>query len=248
MIFKHNQARTTHTTDGTNDYYVGINGVNGFSITDFQGLSACTIHMLINFPAIVNSATAQKILLEASDDARTNLWAAQLGAFTGLTTLEYIGVSRLLAGNNRALTIRDGGSISAGWHLVTFSSSAANTSVTIDGVTQSPTAFNGTITNFTAGFTATRLAFMAATSGAAPYGAEWRELSIYSDAWLSSAITDLHNYYLMNGNLTLGTSRRSVLDFLPKRPTLVEHYSGLVSGSTLKASLKSSHDLTLTNF
>jgi hypothetical protein len=244
----HNQERYTHTTDGTNDYYLGIDGTNGFSITEFQGRAEGTFHILINVPATINSALAQKIVLEFSDAARTNLWNNDFGAFSGLTTLEYMGLVRVLAGATRALCLRDGGSISTGWHLITFSTSAANSSVAIDGVVPTVQAFNGNINTITSSFTATRLALMAATNGAAPYGCEWREAAFFIDAWTAQECLDLYNYYTKNGVVSLANTRRSIVHFGPHKQYLVDVYKGNVSGSDLLAHKNTAHDLTLTNF
>jgi hypothetical protein len=253
MVKTHTSFRSytySHTPDGSNDYYLGTNGVSGFSITDFQGLTNITINILINFPLAISSATAQKIVIEIANSARTGLWIGNLGAFTSLLSNEYVGISSLVGGVAKASganTVAE--TITAGWHMLTFATSGSTSSVSIDS---SPPAIDiggtGAVTTVSTGFTANKLSLMAATNGAAPYGCTWRELSIYSNAWLTADVQNLYRYYTKNQSISLANSKRSAARFAPYRSNLIDLYRANVVSTSLKAFKSSTHDLTLTNF
>jgi hypothetical protein len=252
MIRTHTSFRSykyTHTTDGVNDHYLGTDAVSGFAIADFAGKTNITVNILINFPALVNEFSAQKRLLEIANSARTGLWTGDIGAFTATLTNEYIGVASLVGGVSKGTGVKDGGNISAGWHMVTFTTSATGSSVLIDGVKPTNTVGStGDTTAVSTGFTANKFALMASAAGGVPYACEWRECSVYSDAWLTSEILALYKYYTRNGNVTLGNSKRSAARYFPKLSTLIDLYKGNVSGSALKAHKSATHDLVLTGF
>lgn len=243
----------SQTTDGTNDYYSGINGTNGFSITPFANLSGLTFSIIITLPAQIDSTSTQKRLFEVADSTRTNLLAIDLGAFSGTLTNEYIGAS-LVTG-----TTKSGGrlsaveSISAGTHLVMVSvGGGSNVIISIDGSERNATANAfGVPATATSTFTANRVGLMASASGSVPTGATWREAMVINESWPIANHLGLYNYYTRNGNVPIANSDRSAWRYLvtpTSRAKIAALWKGDESGTDLLDSVTTGSDLTKTNF
>lgn len=246
----HHVERYEHTCDGVNDYYSGINGTNGFVITAFQGVTNVVINVLMEFPSSIEAADAVTRLFEISNSGRTSLVGPSFGNATGLFADEYITSFSSIAGLIRGAGVTDGGgSISAGWHMITV---VNNTGVRIyvDGVPKATyTAFpSGDGAVFTNGWTPDRLALFATTVGGVPQGASWREYAIIGTTFNDTDILNLYNFYTVQGNITVENSRRSITKFIKYVPLLIEVWRGNVSGSDLLGTKNAAHDLTLTNF
>lgn len=246
----HHVERYEHTCDGVNDYYSGINGTNGFVITAFQGITNGIINVLMEFPSSIEAADAVTRLFEISNSARTSLTGPSFGAATGLVADEYLTTFTNIAGLIRGAGVTDGGgSVSAGWHMVTF---VHNTGVRvyIDGVPKATySAFpSGDGAVFSNGFTPDRLALFATTAGGVPQGASWREFAIIGTTFNDTDILNLYRFYTVQGNITLENSRRSITKFIKYVPLLIEVWRANVSGSDLLALKNTAHDLTLVNF
>lgn len=243
----------TQTTDGTNDYYVGIDGTNSFSITPFAGLADITFNILINFPSQVDSTDAQARLLEIANSARTSLFGVDVGAYSGLLTNEYIGLFTNIAGAVKTSGVVTATSISAGWHMITVSMAATAIVLCVDGVLRSVTAGStGAPVNITSGFTANRLSLMATTAGGVPYGCTWREAMLLNTGWAEANALIMYNYYTRDGNVPLGNSNRSAWRYMvtpAARAQILELWKGNESGTDLLPSKNaSSGKLTKTNF
>jgi hypothetical protein len=252
QFWRHHNIVYTQTTDGTNDYYVGIDGTNGFSITPFQGVSNMTFNVLINFPSIINAASSVKRIVEISDAARTNIFGIDLGNFTGGLTNEYIGVFTSIGGVVRASGVTDGGSISAGWHMISVRVNPSAVVITIDGVNKTITD-NGTgrPVTISTGYTATRLALMGTTAGGVPFGCTWREAVFMNSGFTSAQMADMYNYYTDDVNTAIVESNRSLWKYFGapgSRSQILGFYQGNESGSDLLDRVNTARDLTKTNF
>lgn len=244
--------RYLQTTDGTNDYYVGINGTNGFVITPFQGHTSFTFSILINFGSVIDSATTVKRILEIANSARTAIYGNDLGAFTSTLTSEYIGLFTLISGVTRARGVTSATSIAAGWHHIVLAVSGVAPKIIIDGVEITSTnGTGGAPVNATAGFTANQVSLMGTTAGGAPFGCTWREAALLNTAFVQANALDLYQYYTRNGNVSLANSRRSIWRYLGTttgRSQIIELYKGNESGTDLLASKAAASDLTKTGF
>lgn len=242
----------TQTTDGTNDYYVGINGTNGFSITPFSSIDTMTFSILINFTSTVNSSTSGARILEISDSTRTNLFGIDIGNFTGGITNEYLGVFTLIGGITRASGVADGGSISAGWHHIGVRVNPSSVVIAVDGVGKTLTNnVGGRPLTITTGYTANRISLMATTAGGVPLGCTWREALCMSGSLDATQMDDLLNFYTRDKNVPLGFSDRSVWRYLGTptgRAMILALYKGNESGSDLLDAVDTARDLTKTNF
>jgi hypothetical protein len=244
----------TQTTDGTDDYYVGIDGVNSFSITTFQGLNLGAMNALINFPSTVDSSTAVARILEWSNSTRTHQFAWCIGNFTTVLTNDYYGC---FYNYNSGVTlhakgITSAGSITAGWHMVSIVVEASLARLLIDGVAiAGATGPQGDVDQVTFGFTPDRMALMATTAGTVPLGCTWRDLAVFNIAPSDADMLKLYNYYTHDGNVSLANSRRTLARYLIywSGSSIVELYKGNESGTDLLGSINSTaHKLTKTNF
>lgn len=242
----------TQTTDGTNDYYVGIDGTNGFAIAPFQGISTMTFHALINFPSTINSASTATRVLEISDTSRTNIYGIDIGAYTGALTNEYIGTFTNLAGAVRSTGCTDGGSITAGWHTVMVKVSAGTVVIAIDGVGKTLTnSAGGAPLTISSGYTATRLGLMAGTNGVIPTGCTFRDVALLSSSLTAANALDLYKYYTKDGNITLAESDRSIWKYMAgssSYASILGLWQGNESGTNLLGKKSSARNLTKTNF
>lgn len=240
------------TTDGTNDFYLGDDGVNGFSITPFTGRASMCFNIIINLPSTINSSSASSRLFEISNTARTSLYSFDIGAYTGSLTGEFIGAFRSLAGATRVTgCTTGGGSIAAGWHMLTVRQ-GATAQILVDGVALAMTnGASGAITDATFSFTPTRAALMAATSGVVPTGCDWREALFLNSSFSDAGILALYNYYTSNGAVPLGNSNKSAVKFFGTtsgRAQVIALYRGQESGTDLLDYIATASDLTKTNF
>jgi hypothetical protein len=242
----------SQTTDGTNDYYSGINGTNGFSITPFAGLTGLTFSIILTLPAPISSVSSQRRIFEVADSTRTNLLAIDLGAFSGTLTNEYIGAS-LVTG-----TTKSGGrlsaveTISAGTHLIMVSVGDAFMVISIDGVELADTANAfGLPATATSTFTANRVGLMASASGSVPTGATWREAMVINEAWPFANHEELYKFYTRDGNVSMANTDRTAWRFLvtpTSRAKIAALWKGNESGTDLLDSVTTATDLTKTNF
>jgi hypothetical protein len=243
---------STQTTDGTNDYYVGIDGTNGFSITPFAGVSNMTFSILVNFPSTINAASSGRRIVEISDATRTNLFGIDVGNFTGGLTNEYIGVFTNISGVNRASGVTDGGSITSGWHMISVRVNSSAVVITVDGVNKTITDnATGRPLTISTGYTATRLALMATTAGGVPTGCTWREAVFLASGFTSTQMDDMHHYYTDDVNTPLVNSNKSLWKYFgspTSRSLILAFYSGNESGSDLLDRVNTARDLTKTNF
>lgn len=243
----------TQTTDGTNDYYSGINGTNSFSITPFAGLTGMTFSILINFPVQIDSTVSQRRLFEVADSTRTNLLAFDVGAFSGALTDEYIGVSLVTGTTKSSARCNAAESIAVGWNHIAISvGSAVNPTIAINGVSFTVTnnAF-GAPQTATSTFTANKVGLMASSSGSVPTAATWREALVINQYSSIGAIQGLYNYYTRNGNVPLANSKRSAWRYLvtpSSRATIAGFWRGNESGTNLLDMTASTGNLTKTNF
>lgn len=246
--------RYDQTTDGVNDYYLGIDGTNSFSITTFQALNLGALNILINFTSTVDSATAVARILEWSNATRTHQFAWCIGNFTTVLTNDYYGC---FYNYNSGVTlhakgITSAGSISAGWHMCSIVVEASLARLLIDGVAiAGATGPQGDVDQMTFGFTPDRMALMATTAGTVPLGCTWRECTIFNTAPTDANLLKLYNYYTHDGNVSLANSRRSISRFLffSSSSEIVELYKGNESGTDLLGTISpTTHKLTKTNF
>lgn len=242
------------TTDGVDDYYLGIDGTNSFSITTFQGLNLGSMNALINFTSTVDSTTAVARILEWSNATRTHQFAWCIGNFTTVLTGDYYGC---FYNHNSGVTLRakgitSAGSISAGWHMVSIVVEANLARLLIDGVAIAGTAGpQGDVNEISFTFTPDRMALMATTAGTVPLGCTWRELAVFNTAPSDANLLKLYNYYTHDGNVSLANSRRSISRFLffSSSSEIIELYKGNESGTDLIPSINpTAHKLTKTNF
>jgi hypothetical protein len=242
----------TQTTDGVNDYYVGIDGTNGFSITPFQGHTNFTFNILINVPTQINSATAVARFLEIANSARTSLFGNDFGNSTGTLTNEYVTIFTNLASIVRASGVTSATSIPAGWHMFTLVVSAAVARYMIDGIEVALTdGSGGRPQGATVGFTANKIALMGTTAGGAYYGCTWREALLLSTVWAEANALAAYKYYTRNGNVTLAYSKKTMWKYLGStsgRAQIIALYKGDESGSDLLESKTTASDLTKTGF
>lgn len=241
------------TTDGVNDYYLGIDGTGGFSITPFSNINEMTFNILVNFPSTINSASTGTRLLEIANSTRTSLFGIDVGNFTGGLTNEYLGVFTNIASVVRASGVADGGSITAGWHMISVSVNTLAVVISVDGV-------NKTITNnatgrpitITGGYTANRIGLMATAAGGVPTGCTWREAALLNNALPIANMTDLYNYYTKDGNIALGISDRTARKYYGAvlgYGSFLALYKGNESGSVIvDTRTPGVRDLVKTNF
>lgn len=254
LAYWNNHTKTfPQTTDGTNDYYVGIDGTNGFAISPFAGISTMTFSILINFPSTINSSTSGQRIVEIADSTRTNLFGIDIGNFTGGLTNEYIGVFTNISAANRASGVTTGGgSISAGWHMISVRVNSTAVVITIDGVDQTLTNnATGRPVTISTGYTANKMSLMATTAGGVPVGCEWRDALFLNTALSAAQMDDLYNFYTKDNNVPLEFSDRSAWKYYGStsgRSQVIAFYSGKESGSDLLDNVNTARDLTKTNF
>lgn len=240
-------------TDGVNDYNLGTDGTNSFTISTFASITDVTINVLINFPSTVNSTTTGQRIFEIANTARTSLFGIDIGGFTTSVTDEYIGFFTNIAGTLRVAAVNTAaGSISAGWHMITIT---RNSNIYIDGVSQTTTF--GTSTGppavFTNGYTINRLSIMASTSGSVPTAATWREFTILAGNLGSTNVADLYSYYTRQGNVTLANSKETLWKYYGAstgyNTTMLAQWQGKESGTDLlEQKNPTTKKLTKTNF
>lgn len=239
------------TTDGVNDYYLGTDGTNSFSITPFAARVDMTFNVLINFTATVDSSTVVARMLEVANSARTSIYGNDLGAFTNQLTNEHMGLFTSLAGTVRSAGVVTG-SITAGWHMITISIASAVITMCVDGIIRAKTDGSfGPPVNATSGFTANKLSLMGTTVGSAVFGCTWREAMILTVGWSAANALLLYNYYTRDGNVSLAKSRRSAWRYMvtpTARGQIVALWKGNESGTNLLESKTSASNLTKTNF
>lgn len=242
----------TQTTDGVNDYNVGINGTNGFVITPFQGRIIMSFNILINFPSTVNSSTTQQRIIEISNSARTSLFFLDIGSSSGSLTNEFIAFGTNHGGVIRIVGVVGAGSISAGWHMLTVSVSSITTFLAIDGVSQSLTSGgSGAPVSVSSGFTANQVSIMGSTSGSVPLGCTWRDAVFISETLDSDDAGFIYGFYTRDGNVSLANSDRSFWRHYVSaivRPNIIAFYSAQANGTDLLDKVSSASDLTKTNF
>jgi hypothetical protein len=240
-------------TNGTDEYYVGIDGTNGFSITPFASHTNFTFNVLVNFPSVITSATAVGRMLEIANSGRTSLYGNDIGGFTGTLTNEYIGLFTLISGITRSSGVTSASSIPAGWHMITISVSATVVRYCIDGVEVAMTDGGaGRPQNATNGFTVNKMSLMGTTAGGAYVPTTgWREACLLNTIWSEANALMVYRYYTRNGGVTLANSDRSIWKYLSSssgRAQIIALYKGNESAGDLLDSKTTASDLTKTGF
>jgi hypothetical protein len=226
--------------NGTNQYAIGIDGVNGFNKNLFSQKTGFTFNIVLRTSFIINEATIGARLCELSSPDRTQFHFCNIGQVSSSIANEYIGFGKFVNSSPNLWVQNDQKSInSTTYTMLTYSMDAFGSTrrILVNGIN-----IGGTVVNVPSEVdNVDRVSLFGTVNGVSLFSGVTRECF-----FMRRLITDAEGKSIFNHYF--GKSKSLISSHSLYNDThFIDAYSMKKSGNILLASKSASHNLTIVN-